>query len=529
MLEQKAVRVVAEAPGELKPGLNTRLYRRRWVIVGLFSCYSLCNAFQWIQYGIINNIFMKYYSVTSFTIDWLAMIYFVVYIPTIFPVTWLLDKKGLRVIALCGSGLNCCGAWIKIASVRPDLFAVTFLGQAVCGIAQVFILGMPSRIASVWFGSHEVSTACSIAVFGNQLGVAVGFLVPPILVPNIDDLDKLTYHINVMFYGTAGVATLLFVLVILVFQEKPDIPPSQAQAAIHASPPQDYSYIQSILQMIKNLPFFLLIVTYVLWNWVRSSMNTSPVFTKERVLDDAEDSVGINTGSYYAVSTLLNKMVLTHYPGEELNAGRIGLTIVVSGMVGSIICGIWLDKTQTYKQTTLVVYFLSFAGMVVFTFTLDLGHLWVVFLTAGLLGFFMTGYLPLGFEFGAELTYPESEGTSSGLLNESAQVFGIIFTISQGKLIDHFGTKAGNSFIFVFLFVGTVLTAIIKSDLRRQKANMHATQESSIGANHLLDYGATAATISSFILPLRLLRSERLSSKAEEGICSSIILNEAAL
>lgn len=36
--------------------------------------------------------------------------------------------------------------------------------------------------------------------------------------------------------------------------------------------------------------------------------------------------------------------------------------------------------------------------------------------------FFMTGYLPLGFEFAAELTYPESEGTSSGLLNVSAQV-----------------------------------------------------------------------------------------------------------
>uniref|UniRef100_UPI00398EE403 choline/ethanolamine transporter flvcr2a isoform X2 n=1 Tax=Pristiophorus japonicus TaxID=55135 RepID=UPI00398EE403 len=478
--------------------LPTKLYRRRWVIVILFSCYSLCNAFQWIQYSIINNVVMKYYNVASFTIDWLAMIYFVVYIPIIFPVTWLLDKKGLRVIALCGCGLNCCGAWIKIASVRPDLFAVTFFGQTVCGIAQVFILGMPSRIASVWFGSHEVSTACSIAVFGNQLGVAVGFLVPPILVPNVDDLDQLTYHINVMFYGTAAVATMLFILVILVFQEKPDIPPSQAQAAIHASPLLDYSYIQSILQMIRSAPFFLLIVSY-----------------------------GINTGSYYAVSTLLNKMVLTHYPGEELNAGRIGLTIVVSGMVGSIICGIWLDKTQTYKQTTLAVYFLSFTGMVVFTFTLSLGHVWVVFLTAGILGFFMTGYLPLGFEFGAELTYPESEGTSSGLLNESAQVFGIIFTISQGKLIDHFGTVAGNIFIFVFLLVGTILTALIKADLRRQRANM--LHNTSIGANHLLDYGSTAATISSYIFPLRLLSSERLASKAEEGICSSIILNEAAL
>ena len=38
----------------------------------------------------------------------------------------------------------------------------------------------------------------------------------------------------------------------------------------------------------------------------------------------------------------------------------------------------------------------------------------------------MTGYLPLGFEFAAEITFPESEGTSSGLLNASAQVKGEI-------------------------------------------------------------------------------------------------------
>lgn len=38
--------------------------------------------------------------------------------------------------------------------------------------------------------------------------------------------------------------------------------------------------------------------------------------------------------------------------GEELNAGRIGLTLVISGMVGSLICGIWLDKTKTYKYAS---------------------------------------------------------------------------------------------------------------------------------------------------------------------------------
>ncbi len=40
----------------------------------------------------------------------------------------------------------------------------------------------------------------------------------------------------------------------------------------------------------------------------------------------------------------------------------------------------------------------------------------------------MTGYLPLGFEFAAEITFPESEGTSSGLLNASAQVSASIET-----------------------------------------------------------------------------------------------------
>uniref|UniRef100_A0A672T1Z8 FLVCR choline and putative heme transporter 2 n=1 Tax=Sinocyclocheilus grahami TaxID=75366 RepID=A0A672T1Z8_SINGR len=324
----------------------------------------------------------------------------------------------------------------NVASARPDLFPVTFLGQFTCSVAQVFILGMPSRIASVWFGSEEVSTACSIGVFGNQLGIAIGFLVPPILVPNVDNLDELAAHIRVMFYITAGVATFLFVLVVIVFQEHPEIPPTHAQAAARQISPENYSYTASILRLLRNKAFILLVITY-----------------------------GLNVGCFYAVSTLLNRMIIEHYPGEEVNAGRIGLTIVIAGMVGSLICGIWLDRSKTYKQTTLAVYVMSLVGLVLYAFTLDLGHLWVVFITAGTLGFFMTGYLPLGFEFAVELTYPESEGTSSGLLNCSAQVFGIIFTICQGKIMDSFNTLAGNLFLCAFLLIGTIITGADRSIL----------------------------------------------------------------
>ncbi|XP_058843857.1 heme transporter FLVCR2-like isoform X2 [Acipenser ruthenus] len=433
------------ANGNAEQAPTTRLYKRRWVILFLFSAFSMCNSFQWIQYGIINNIFMKFYNVTSFSIDSMSVIYICTYILLMFPVNWLLYKKGLRVIAVLGSGLNCVGAWIKTGSVRPDLFGVMFFGQFVCSATEVFIIGMPSRIASVWFGSEEVSTACSIAVFGNQLGIAVGFLIPPLLVPNLDDFDELAHHISIMFYGTATMATLLFILVIFVFQEQPRLPPSKAKAAIQAISSEQYSYLQSILKLIRNRPFILLIVTY-----------------------------GINTGCFYAVLTLLNKMIIEHYPGEEINAWRIGLTIVISGMVGVLICGIWLDKTKSYKKTTLIVYVMSLVGMVVYAFTLNLGNLLVVFITAGSLGFFMIGYLPLGFEFAVELTYPESEGTSSGLLSMAAKVFGIIFIMCQGRIIDNFGTLPGNIFLSVFLLLGTIMTGFIKADLRRQKANQSA-------------------------------------------------------
>ena len=40
-------------------------------------------------------------------------------------------------------------------------------------------------------------------------------MVPPVLVPNIEDQDKLAYHISIMFYIIGGVATLLFILVII--------------------------------------------------------------------------------------------------------------------------------------------------------------------------------------------------------------------------------------------------------------------------------------------------------------------------
>lgn len=140
-------------------------------MLSVFSTISASNASMWIQFGIISNIFMRFYNTDSLAIDRLAMIYLLTYIPLILPVLWLLHRRGVRDVVLIGAAFNCIGAWIKVGSAAPDMFPVAVLGQFVSSVATVFVLGMPSSLASVWFGETEVSTACSIGVLGNQVGL----------------------------------------------------------------------------------------------------------------------------------------------------------------------------------------------------------------------------------------------------------------------------------------------------------------------------------------------------------------------
>lgn len=94
----------------------------------------------------------------------------------------------------------------------------------------------------------------------------------------------------------------------------------------------------------------------------------------------------------------------------------------------------------------------------------------------------MTGYLPVGFEFGAELTFPEPEGTSSGLLNASAQTFGICFTLFYSELFYSYGDVPANVAMALMLILGTAITAATRSDLRRQNAHVVRTEGGGGGA-----------------------------------------------
>ncbi|KAI1294723.1 putative MFS-type transporter -like protein [Halotydeus destructor] len=439
--EQRSLKAgqVRSSYGPSTTSERTEVTNKRFLILALFCIYSMVNAFQWIQYSIIANIITEYYDVTDYDVNWTSVIYMVVYIPLIFPASWLLDKKGLRFSVILGAFGTCLGAWIKTASVSPDRFWVTMIGQTVAAVSQLFVLNIPPRIAAVWFKTEEASRATSIGVFGNQIGIALGFIIPPNLVDKTS-LQTISTGLSTMFIGVAVSTTVILILIVVLFENAPKHPPSLAQASAIESQ-SDSSFASVLSSLLTNRNYLLMLLTY-----------------------------GLNVGVFYAISTDLNQMVTSRFKDSEESAGLMGLLLTVAGIFGSVICGYALDKTHLFKETTLFIYCFTLVGMIGFTGALRLSTLTPLYFVSFLLGFFMTGYLPIGFEFAAELSYPNPEGTSAGLLNAAAQVFGLVFTFGATYVIKEYSELTANIGLTISLILGVLLTAMIKPDLRRQRA-----------------------------------------------------------
>ncbi|CAF3739191.1 unnamed protein product [Rotaria socialis] len=432
-----------------------KVYPRRFGILAIFCICSLSSGFQWIQYVIIQNIIVRYYNESlpdSFeaknnAVTWTSLSYMVTYIPLMFPAMWLLDRYGLKITCSTGAFLNSLGAIIKCFSVARDRWWVAFSGQLVCACAQSFTLGIPPYLAASWFGSRSVSTVTAIAVFGNQVGIALGFLVPSRWIPDVEDLDLIGYRLRILYYVVAFVCIACFFAMIIVFRRFPPTPPSKAQELALQNTEQNYG--QTLKRLLFNRWFLLLLLSY-----------------------------GLNTGTFYSISTLLNPIYMWYFDKKTAQAsqyaGTIGMLLVIGGIFGSLLGGYILDKSKAYKKVTFGVYVLSCLSMVLFVSTISL-HEYVAFVTMIIVGFFMTGYLPVGFEYGVEITYPENEAISSSLLNVSAQIFGLCITQLQEFLIfKQAKILESNIMLCIVLVVGAIITLLIRSPLRRQNAQ-HST------------------------------------------------------
>ncbi|XP_060524322.1 heme transporter FLVCR2-like isoform X2 [Cylas formicarius] len=422
MLEKKST--------DFKDVDEVKALKRRWYILAVYVYYATFSCFQWVEYSIITNVVMRYYNVSASTVDWTAVMFMIVWPIFVFPSSFLIDKLGLRFAALVGCFLTAIGAAVKLFSISPDRFSIVLLGQAIVSLSQV-------------------STVCSIGVFGVMLGSAMGFLIPPIIVKDDPDISQIGASLKVLCWGLTLVVVPACVAVAIYFPHQPANPPSEAQAEERRQVELVTlrTFLRSVKGLLKNKAFVMQMFGY-----------------------------GICYGIFSAFGTLLNQFILYYFPGAAEDAGRMGLVMILSGMVGGVLVGVILDKTHRYKETTFVIYLMStiFIGGLIFALELKLKLL--IYLAIGCFGFFLNAYIPAGIEFATELTYPANESTTTSLMTAVSQLLGVAFTLGLGWLNAEWGTFWSLSIQSLLLALGTVLTSFVPNSLRRQAAFQKAVE-----------------------------------------------------
>ena len=424
---------------------RTEVFKRRWLILAIFCLLSFSNAGQWISFAPISNIVHQYYQVSLFAVNCLSMIYMAVYIVFIIPASWILDTYGLKVSTVLGATFNALGAWLKFCGSFSDGFHWVLVGQTFAALAQCFILGVPPRLAAAWFGERERSTATALGVFANQVGVAVYFVVIPHVVLNSSKPEEQEIEFQYVYGGLGIFCSLVGALVLIAFESSPPSPPSASQAVLIETQEEDkLSHKEAVRSLMRNPSYVILLISY-----------------------------GLYCGVMYTTATLLAQLLRGSFPNSELLIGFLGFAFLISGLPGTVLIGLWLDKTFAYKKGTIFLVGFAFFAQGGFTLYVEFGKdIHWLFPIIVLFGFFGTSLLPLGFEFAAELTYPVPEGTSAGLLNTSAQLCGIILIAIVGVIIEKFSVLCGNVILVGALLVAVGILPFIKSDLQRNRIDM---------------------------------------------------------
>uniref|UniRef100_A0A1B0C8K7 Major facilitator superfamily (MFS) profile domain-containing protein n=2 Tax=Lutzomyia longipalpis TaxID=7200 RepID=A0A1B0C8K7_LUTLO len=419
--------------------LAIQVYKMRWAVLLLSLAAVALTYMQWIQYSIVANIIMRYYRVSSLLVDWTSMVFMVTYTLLVIPVSFFMDIKRPRQAAVMGSVLLALGSWIKVFSLDREMFLVSFLGQTVVAIAQVFIVSLPNRLATTWFSPEEASKVCGLGVFGAQLGTSLGFFLTPWLVQNDDKIENIHQDLEIMYISDAGLSTMISVFTVAVFQSQPEKPPS---------------HIQAIQRSVRAT--------------IRVSGNPSGALQRDFVI--LAIAYGMNVGVFNSMLTLLNQIVLNYFPDSEKDAGYIGVAIIVTGLVGSVVFGFVMDTWHEYRKTAVWVYGITALTVLVFSLSLESKSKKLLYVASILMGFFMSGLQTIGYELAAELTYPEPDGPVAGIMNISTHIFGILFTITISRIHDTMGDLAGNMAFTVLLVIGALIIAQIKSELKRHSA-----------------------------------------------------------
>ncbi len=400
-----------------------KIYGYRWVMLVVYMFIVAMNQLLWITFAPITSEAVHYYGVSELWIGILSMSFMVIFILFSIPASWIIDTYGIRIGVGIGALLTgVFGLMRGFASTNFDLLLIAQVGIA---IGQPFLLNAITKLSARWFPINERATASGLGTLSMYVGILAGMIFTPFL--------SLSSGIAGMLYFYGILSVIAAVIFILFAKEGPPTAPCLPEQEERALVLDGFRII------FRSKDFLLLMFIFLIGLGVFNSVTT----WIEAILNPRNISV--------------------------TQAGIVGGVMIAAGIAGAMVIPFLSDyfrKRVPFIQIALLGATLGLIGISYSTnFTL-------ILLSGGILGFFLLSSGPIGFQYGAEITYPASEGSSNGLLLMMGQISGIAFIFGM----DMFKSKADGSMGNPLLvLIGLMAISLIASFRLKESAMVGKT------------------------------------------------------
>lgn len=170
-----------------------------------------------------------------------------------------------------------------------------------------------------------------------------------------------------------------------MMRDKPETPPS----AVAAAPPSTQPFKEALKEMLANKNFLLLTIGYALTYGIYCTVGST-------------------------ISNLLHPFGFS--PSEISIAGG---SCMLSGVIGALLIGLYVDHTSLYRRTHLILGFMVIVSifMVAYVLTHSNGELLPILASTIVFGISGVSFFPVALSYGAELTFPLQPALVNATMN----------------------------------------------------------------------------------------------------------------
>lgn len=151
------------------------------------------------------------------------------------------------------------------------------IGQFIILIAGPICVGVPTAVSASWFPSNERTTATAIGAQSSYVGVAVGFLLGPAVVPDLQAtlihnstlnasqsnasntagwVNYVKRRFKDLMYVELAIAVTIFIAILIYFPSKPKLPPSRSSSK------KRHNFQASLKRLLQNWSFWLIAILF---------------------------------------------------------------------------------------------------------------------------------------------------------------------------------------------------------------------------------------------------------------------------